>query len=40
MAKQCVETVAEIINNKGGILNGRMIEIRIADDACQPKAEH
>ena len=38
MAKQCVETVAEIINNKGGILNGRMIEIRIADDACQPKA--
>ncbi len=38
MAKQCVETVADIINKKGGILDGRMIEIRIADDACQPKA--
>lgn len=38
MAKQCVETAADIINQKGGILDGRMIEIRIADDACQPKA--
>ncbi len=38
MAKQCVETAARIINEKGGILGGRMIEIRIADDACQPKA--
>lgn len=38
MAKQCVETAAALINEKGGILDGRMIEIRIADDACQPKA--
>jgi len=38
MAKQCVETAAALINEKGGILEGRMIEIRIADDACQPKA--
>ncbi len=38
MAKQCVEIAAALINEKGGILEGRMIEIRIADDACQPKA--
>jgi len=38
MAKQCVEIAANLINEKGGILDGRMIEIRIADDACQPKA--
>jgi branched-chain amino acid transport system substrate-binding protein len=38
MAKQCVEIAAALINEKGGILGGRMIEIRIADDACQPKA--
>jgi branched-chain amino acid transport system substrate-binding protein len=38
MAKQSVETAAQMINDKGGILDGRMIEIRIADDACQPKA--
>ena len=38
MAKQCVETAAALINEKGGILDGRMIEIRMADDACQPKA--
>jgi len=38
MAKQCVEIAAALINEKGGILGGRMIEIRMADDACQPKA--
>ncbi len=38
MTKQCVEIAAQMINEKGGILGGRMIEIRIADDACQPKA--
>jgi len=30
--------VAALINDKGGILDGRMIEIRFVDDACQPKA--
>jgi len=38
MTKQCVEIAAQMINEKGGILGGRMIEIRVADDACQPKA--
>ena len=38
MAKQSVEIAAQMINDKGGILDGRMIEIRVADDACQPKA--
>ena len=38
MAKQSVEIAAQLINEKGGILGGRMIEIRVADDACQPKA--
>ena len=32
------EIAAQMINEKGGILGGRMIEIRVADDACQPKA--
>jgi len=38
MAKQCAETVARMINEKGGILDGRMIEIEVADDAFQPRA--
>lgn len=38
MAKQSVEIAAQMINEKGGILDGRMIEIRVADDGCQPKA--
>ena len=38
MAKQSAEIAAQMINDKGGILDGRMIEIRVADDACQPKA--
>jgi len=37
MAKQCVETAAALINEKGGILGGRMIEIMVVDDAFQPK---
>jgi len=40
MAKQSVEIAAQMINEKGGILGGRMIEIRIADDGCQPKQAH
>jgi len=38
MAKQSVEIAAQMINDKGGILGGRMIEVRVADDGCQPKA--
>jgi len=38
MAKQCVETAARMINEKGGILDGRMIEIEVVDDAFQTKA--
>jgi branched-chain amino acid transport system substrate-binding protein len=38
MAKQCVETAALMVNEKGGVLDGRMIEIELVDDACQPKA--
>ncbi len=38
MAKQCVETAALMVNEKGGILDGRMIEIELVDDACQPRA--
>jgi branched-chain amino acid transport system substrate-binding protein len=38
MAKQCVETAARMINEEGGILDGRMIEVEVADDAFQPRA--
>lgn len=38
MAKQCVETAARMVNEKGGILGGRMIKIEVVDDACQPRA--
>ena len=38
MAKQSCEIAAQLINEKGGILGGRMIELRVADDACEPKA--
>jgi branched-chain amino acid transport system substrate-binding protein len=38
MAKQSVEIAAQLINEKGGILGGRMIEVRVVDDTCQPKA--
>jgi branched-chain amino acid transport system substrate-binding protein len=37
MAKQSVEIAAQMINEKGGILGGRMIEIMVVDDTCQPK---
>jgi len=37
MAKQSVEIAAEMLNEKGGILDGRIIEIMVVDDACQPK---
>lgn len=38
MAKQACETAAELINKKGGILGGRMVEIRVVDDEGQPKS--
>ncbi len=38
MAKQSVEIAAQLINEEGGILDGRMIEIRVVDDCLQPKA--
>jgi len=37
MAKQSAEIAAQMINEKGGILGGRMIEIMVVDDVCQPK---
>ncbi|MCX7668029.1 MAG: ABC transporter substrate-binding protein, partial [Atribacterota bacterium] len=36
MAKQCVELAAELLNKEGGI-NGRPIEIIVADDASNPR---
>jgi len=38
MAKQSCETAAELINQKGGILGGRMVEVRVMDDEGQPKS--
>ena len=37
MANRSVETAARMVNEKGGILGGRMIKIEIVDDACQPE---
>jgi branched-chain amino acid transport system substrate-binding protein len=37
MAKQSCEIAADLINKKGGILGGRKIEIRVEDDAGEPK---
>jgi len=37
MAKQSCEIAAQLINQKGGILGGRMVEVRIVDDAGEPK---
>ncbi len=37
MAKQSCEIAAELINKKGGIMGGRMIELRVVDDAGEPK---
>jgi len=38
MAKQSCEIAAQLINESGGILGGRMVEVRMADDAFEPKA--
>jgi branched-chain amino acid transport system substrate-binding protein len=37
MAKKSAETAAKLINDKGGILGGRKIQIQVADDASNPK---
>jgi branched-chain amino acid transport system substrate-binding protein len=37
MAKQSCEIAAELINQKGGILGGRPIQIVVEDDAGQPQ---
>ena len=37
MAKQSCEIAADLINKKGGILGGRKIELRVEDDAGEPK---
>lgn len=37
MAKQSCEIAAALVNQKGGILDGRMVEIRVVDDAGEPK---
>jgi branched-chain amino acid transport system substrate-binding protein len=38
MAKQSCEIAAKLINDKGGILGGRMVEVRVMDDEGQPKS--
>lgn len=38
MAKQSCEIAAQLINDKGGILGGRMVEVRVMDDEGQPKS--
>jgi branched-chain amino acid transport system substrate-binding protein len=38
MAKQSCLIAAKLINEKGGILGGRMVEMRIEDDAGEPKS--
>ena len=37
MARQSCEIATELINKKGGILGGRMVELRVVDDAGEPK---
>ncbi|MFC1813047.1 branched-chain amino acid ABC transporter substrate-binding protein [Thermodesulfobacteriota bacterium] len=37
MARQSCEIAAQLINQKGGILGGRMVEVRVVDDEGQPK---
>jgi len=37
MAKQSCEIAAELINQKGGILGGRKVQIVVEDDAGEPK---
>jgi len=37
MARQSCEIAAKLINERGGILNGRPVEVRVVDDEGQPK---
>jgi len=37
MARRSCEIAAELINKKGGILGGRKVEVRVVDDAGEPK---
>ncbi len=37
MAKQCVETAALMVNEKGGVIDGKMIEVIVVDDECTPR---
>jgi branched-chain amino acid transport system substrate-binding protein len=37
MAKQSVEIAAQMVNEKGGILDGKMVEVVVVDDECTPK---
>ncbi|BBO66690.1 branched chain amino acid ABC transporter substrate-binding protein [Desulfosarcina alkanivorans] len=38
MARQSCEIAAALINEKGGILGGRKVEVRVMDDEGQPKS--
>ena len=38
MARQSCEIAAELINKKGGILGGKQVELRVEDDAGEPKS--
>jgi len=37
MARQSCEIAAQLINDKGGILGGKKVELRVVDDAGEPK---
>jgi branched-chain amino acid transport system substrate-binding protein len=37
MAKQSAEIAAQMVNEKGGILDGKMVEVVVVDDECTPK---
>ncbi|HHO75036.1 MAG TPA: branched-chain amino acid ABC transporter substrate-binding protein [Deltaproteobacteria bacterium] len=37
MARQSCEIAAGLINKKGGVLGGKMVELRVVDDAGEPK---
>lgn len=37
MARQSCEIAAQLINKRGGILDGRKVEVRVVDDEGQPK---
>ena len=38
MAKQSCELAAALINKKGGVLGGKKLEIRVVDDAGEPRS--